>query len=297
MINHLFQRNGVSVDMLRLDALHSWAPGNKWFKLQLNMVAAKQAGARTLLSFGGAYSNHLHALAAVTSCQDISAVGLVRADINAVLTPTLQDTVGWGMKLHCLSRSDYRRRHDPIFVCDLMAQYPYSFLIPEGGANLLGAQGCRDIVDLIPECGRNYDTIVLACGTGTTLAGMSVKVAEGVKLLGVAVMKAEAFLARDIELMLTGLGGDRGNWSLEHRFHGGGYARMSTEIMSCLLAFEAEHNILLDPVYTAKMLFAVNEMLGNNEFVAGSRLLLVHTGGVQGRRGFTELIRPSGPAQ
>ncbi len=290
LIQQVFVKEGVTLDVLRLDKLNALAPGNKWFKLVLNLAAARAAGAQTILSFGGAFSNHLHAMAAIAHSQGLAAVACVRADAEQALTPTLQDVVAWGVDLHFLSRSEYRRRHDPSFVAEILSQYKQPYLIPEGGANVLGAQGCGEVAALIPEGGREYDVVALACGTGTTLAGLSARLADGVKLLGIPVLKAEAYMAADIQRMQLALGHHRRNWTLDHRFHGGGYARLSADLRDFILAFEARRGIPLDPVYTAKMMYAVTSMIDKCEFPAGFRVLAIHTGGLQGRRGYPELI-------
>ncbi|WP_295871257.1 1-aminocyclopropane-1-carboxylate deaminase/D-cysteine desulfhydrase [uncultured Zhongshania sp.] len=287
LIEYLFtSSSGVGVDILRLDSLEGPASGNKWFKLVLNIEAAEHAAADCILSFGGAYSNHLHALAAVGFSKGFATIGCVRADPSSGLTPTLQDAKRWGMSLHYLSRSEYRRRHDQDFISELQAQYPSAYIVPEGGGNTLGAKGCAGIVDLIPNAGRDYAAIVLACGTGTTLVGIASKVAEGVSVIGVPVLKAEKFMASDITAMFQSLKGDRGNWRLDHRFHGGAYARLPEQMAQYMREFELEYGVYLDPIYTAKAAYALQCMVENNEFAAGSRVLLVHTGGLQGRRGF-----------
>jgi len=290
LIHRVFVKRAVTVDILRLDKIHALAPGNKWFKLALNLSAAKAAGAETLLSFGGAFSNHLHALAAIAQDQGLAAVACVRADSGCDLSPTLQDAVAWGMHLHFLSRSDYRRRHDAGFVAELASQYKRPYLIPEGGANLLGAQGCRGIVELIPGRGQDYHAVVLACGTGTTLAGVSAQIADGVQLIGIPVLKAEAYMAADIQRLQLALDHHRSNWSLDHRFHGGAYARLSAPLQEFMQGFEARYGIGLDPVYTAKMAYAVDCMINNGEFAEGARVLLIHSGGLQGRRGYPQLL-------
>jgi 1-aminocyclopropane-1-carboxylate deaminase len=287
MIQNLYtSANGVEVDILRLDTIDSLAPGNKWFKLVPNLVAARHANATRLISFGGAYSNHLHALAALGHVKGFETIGCVRADRGDPLTPTLLDAKSWGMTLHYLSRSDYRRRNEREFITEILAQYPNSYLIPEGGANKIGAGGCGKIVDLIPNRGSDYTALVLACGTGTTLAGIASMIADGVRVIGVPVLKAEKFMARDISAMLAVLGADRDNWQLDHRFYGGAYARLPQAVVEHMQTFECHNGILLDPVYTAKASYAVQSMINNQEFPTGSRILLVHTGGLQGRRGF-----------
>ncbi|MEX1669190.1 1-aminocyclopropane-1-carboxylate deaminase/D-cysteine desulfhydrase [Zhongshania guokunii] len=293
LIEPLYCRDGVAVDILRLDKFDALAPGNKWFKLAPNLAAAQQMGCETLVSFGGAYSNHLHALAAVGKACGLATVGCVRADEGVALSPTLQDAEAWGMRLHYLSRTDYRRRHDPQFVAEILAQYEQPFLIPEGGANSLGAEGCAAIAELIPNFGRDYGAVVVACGTGTTLAGLAAKVVDSVQLIGIPVLKAEAYMAGDISKLLTTMGSERRNWRLDFRFHGGAYARLSDELRNYMLGFEAEHGVVLDPVYTAKMMWGLEHMLQQGEFAEGSRVLAVHSGGLQGRRGFPSLLKAS----
>jgi 1-aminocyclopropane-1-carboxylate deaminase len=291
LIESVFERNGVNVDVLRLDKLNTLAPGNKWFNLNLNLTEARRLGAETLLSFGGAFSNHLHALAAVAQYEDLAAVACVRADPDRELSPSLQDAKAWGMHLHFLSRSEYRRRHDPGFVSEILAQYPRPYLIPEGGSNLLGAQGCCDIAELIPACGREYDAVLLACGTGTTLAGVSARLADGLRLIGIPVLKAEAYMAADIQQMQLGLAHYRQNWALDYRFHCGGYARLPEFLRKFMVDFEQAYDLELDPVYTAKMMYGLCCMIDDGEFGKGARVLAIHTGGLQGRRGYPELTR------
>lgn len=292
LIQHIYVKRGVSLDVLRLDWLNAAAPGNKWFKLERNIAAAKNANAKTVVSFGGAFSNHLHALAAIAKDQGFAAVACVRADCENELTPTLRDAVAWGMKLHYLSRGEYRRRHDPAFVAELVSAYKRPYVIPEGGANVLGAEGCRDIAELIPDYGRQYAVVVVACGTGTTLAGLSAGLADGVKLIGIPVLKAESFMAADIRRLQLALGHDRVNWELDHRFHGH-YAHLPAQLCEFILAFEAVYGIALDPVYTGKMMYAVDNMINSSEFAPGTRVLVVHTGGLQGRRGYPALFTAS----
>lgn len=287
MIQHLYtSAQNVAVDVLRLDLHHELASGNKWFKLLPNLSTARRQGKTRVISFGGAYSNHLHALAAVGRAEGIETIACVRADVDAELSPTLLDAVGWGMALHFLSRSEYRRRHDAEFIAELAAEYPNSYVIPEGGANVLGAGGCGAIVDLLPDSGRDYTAVVLACGTGTSLAGVASKIAAGVSVIGIPVLKAEKFMAEDICALLAELGGDRNNWRLDHRFHGGAYARLPSHMAEYMQQFEQQYGVLLDPVYTAKASYALQYMVDNREFDEGSKVLLIHTGGLQGRRGY-----------
>ncbi len=290
MAEPLVQPLSKGVDVLRLDRCHGLAPGNKWFKLRRNIATATAQGASQLLSFGGAHSNHLHALAALGLELGWPTAAFIRADA-AQSTPCMDDLQRWGMQLHRLSRSEYRRRHDPVFVESLLQDFENPYLIPEGGGNLDGAQGCAEIAELLPRRGADYALIMIACGTGTTLAGLAAGVADGVQLLGVPVLKAEAFMAGDIRRLILQLGADRGNWRLDHRFVDRGFGRLSEGLVDFIRGFESRHGLPLDPVYTAKLFYAVETMAAAGELADYSRILVVHSGGLQGRRGYPELFR------
>lgn len=284
--------DGPPVDVLRLDRCNALAPGNKWFKLAFNIARAKACGAEQLVSFGGAYSNHLHALAAWGYHHKWPTAAFIRADI-AQQTPCIADIERWGMRLFRLSRSDYRRRHDPDFVAECLAALHRPYLIPEGGANKEGARGCRGIVDLIPNRARAYSLIMLACGTGTTLAGLAAAVTETTRVLGVPVLKAEAYMERDISRRIAELGVERGNWALDHRFGGRGFGRLDSELIAFIQDFERRTALPLDPVYTAKLCQAFDTLYRRGELSGESRILLLHSGGLQGRRGYPEVFTDS----
>ena len=278
---------GVDIDVLRLDLGNELAPGNKAFKLAPNIEAARRLGAETLVSFGGAWSNHLHALAAVANKQGYSSVAYVRGELAD--TAMLNDVQRWGMTLRFLSRSDYRRRFEPDFQAALVADIRRPYLIPEGGANALGASGCADILGLVPA-GREYDQVYVACGTGTTLAGLIGAYTGRGELVGVPVLRGESFLASDIDRALAELGGRSCRWRLDHRFHCGGYAKVPSDLLHFIREFEERFAILLDPIYTGKLFRAIWTMLIQGELAEGRRILVIHTGGLQGRRGFPELF-------
>ena len=281
-----------SVDMLRLDQYDALAPGNKWFKLRENIAMARQQGARQLVSFGGAHSNHLHALAAWGYSNHWPTAAFIRADADQQ-TPCMDDLQRWGMHLTRLSRSEYRHRHEAEYIADLLASLDRPYFIPEGGANALGAAGCADIAGLLPGLGAKYSQVVLACGTGATLAGLASAVADSSRIVGIPVFKTQSFLDDDVTRMTRALGAMRNNWSLDYRFAGRGFGRLSDELSEFILRFEAEHGVPLDPVYTAKLCFAVDYMHRQGELQEESRVLIIHTGGLQGRRGFPTLFSRS----
>ncbi|WP_047011860.1 1-aminocyclopropane-1-carboxylate deaminase/D-cysteine desulfhydrase [Spongiibacter sp. IMCC21906] len=281
------QIEGRSVDVLRLDRHHGQAPGNKWFKLNHNLGDARQLSARTLASFGGAWSNHLHALAIIAAETGFASVGWVRAD--GLETAMLQDAQQAGMQLVFLSRSEYRRRHDPGFVAELLGDIDAPFYIPEGGGNLAGVQGCGDILKLLPNAGADYDEIMLACGTGTTLAGLVAAYQGRGCITGVPVLKAEKFMAAEVNKLLAQLPVSSCQWRLDHRFHCGGYAKLPDYLRCFIQQFESKQSIPLEPVYTAKVFYAAQQRIRAGEFAPEEKLLLIHTGGLQGRRGFPDL--------
>lgn len=282
------QFEGRRVDVLRLDRHHGQAPGNKWFKLSHNLRDARQVSARTLASFGGAWSNHLHALAAMAAGEGFASIGWVRAD--SAETAMLQDVLQVGMQLVFLNRSEYRRRHDPDFVTELLRDIDAPFYIPEGGGNLAGVQGCRDILKLLPDVGADYDEIMLACGTGTTLAGLAAAYQGRAYITGVPVLKAENFMAAEIGRLLTQLPFHSRQWRLDYRFHCGGYAQVPDYLRRFIQQFESSQRIPLEPVYTAKLFYAVQQRILAGELGPETKLLLIHTGGLQGRRGFPGLF-------
>lgn len=284
---------GVSLDVLRLDQLDPVISGNKWYKLKHNLIAAQQGGKSTILSFGGAWSNHIHALAAAGHRFGMPTIGVIRGEPGESLSATLTDAVNWGMQLHYLSRSDYRRKNEAGFVNHLFHQFGLSaqdvHVVPEGGSNLSGVQGCREILAAGGISSGSYDEIWLACGTGATLSGVALAAAKEMpqtQVTGVAVLKGGDFLRGDIHYYTRQA---LANWTLLTDYHHGGYARTTRALLSFIKSFEQETAIPLDPVYTGKVMFALwhslTENLKQGLPCRGRRLLMVHTGGLQGRRG------------
>jgi 1-aminocyclopropane-1-carboxylate deaminase len=285
----LITQAGISVDVLRLDLIDPVLNGNKPFKLIDNLAQAKAQGHRRVLSFGGAWSNHIHAMAEAGYREGLETVAVIRGDDPAAQnTATLDFAVARGMRLIRVSRADYRRRHEPEFLVQLQDQHGPFYLIPEGGANAAGVKGCQQLAGLIRRSAPHWpDEIALACGTGATLAGLVAGLhvqATPALVRGVAVLKGADFLHQDIrrwlpaELVM-------GNWALETAFHFGGYACYPAPLREFVSDFESRHGMLLDPVYTAKLFAAVYQRVQDGCYRAGTRLLLVHSGGLQGRAG------------
>lgn len=275
----------AAVSVLRLDLCDGNAPGNKWFKLQGNITEARQRGINTLVSFGGAWSNHLHALAATGQALGLRTIGIVRGEEPHNPSPMLQDANAWGMELIYVSRQEFRMREEKAYIDKLQSRFDPCLVIPEGGANLAGVEGCEAIGKLLVEEGCGGSTVVLPVGTGTTLSGIArgLGASSDANLVGVSVLKG----AHDLDERVAGFtGSDCANWQILHEHHCGGYARVSPALREFILEFQAVHNIPLDPVYTGKAMFAVHQLRATGQWSENQPVVLIHTGGLQGRRGF-----------
>jgi 1-aminocyclopropane-1-carboxylate deaminase len=279
----------VSLQVLRLDQNCLQLSGNKYFKLKYNLLQARQQGCSRVMSFGGAYSNHIHALAQAGKHYGLKMIGVIRGERIEPLNPTLADAVDAGMQLHFVSRKTYARRYDGDFHQALIKQFGDAYLIPEGGNNVLGAKGCSEIIDYLPET-DSYDVVALPCGTGNTLAGIAAALPKGKKALGFAVLKAAQFLNQDVAKVLSDLSKSTvDNWSIEHRFHGGGYAKCDQELARFVMEF-SERFFSIEPVYTGKLFWGLMQMITAGEFAPNTRIVAIHTGGLQGLRGMQPML-------
>jgi len=283
---------GVDVAILRLDLIDPLISGNKWFKLTHHLVAAKKAGAEGLISLGGAHSNHLHALAAAGKRFGFATVGLLRG--HPVETPTVRDLQAFGMELHWLGYAGYRARHDPDFWLPWRERYPQLHPVPEGGGGLDGALGCADIVlqarQQLAELGWDeYDGWWLACGTGTTLAGLVLAENGHRHVYGAMAVPEGHGVAENVATILGAQAGC--GYELLHASRGG-FAQADSELMAFITASEEASGVPLEPLYTAKALLALQEGVVKGRFAKGTRLIFIHTGGLQGKRAMTS-DRPS----
>lgn len=277
----LLERAGVQLLIKRLDQVHPAISGNKWYKLKYNLQAARDQGHDTLLSFGGAWSNHIHALAAAGHAGGFRTHGVIRGDEPRSLTPTLRFARDKGMVLHHVSRGAYRHRHTAAFIAALRAELGEFYLIPEGGSNALAVQGCAEI---IAEIDQPFDVIACACGTGGTLAGLVAGLGGRRRALGVAVLKGAGFLYDAVRAWLPAA---YDNWHIDLDYHCGGYARTTPELLEFLHRFETRHAIPLEQVYTAKLFYALFDRAARGGFDRGTTVMAVHSGGLQGRAGLT----------
>ena len=272
---------GISADMLRLDALHAQVSGNKWFKLKYNIEAALAEGKNTIVTFGGAWSNHLAATAAACNLVGLRSIGLVRGDAHVALSATLELAQANGMQLQFLTRHDYREAG----TTDWGSRFPDAWVIPEGGHNALGVKGCAEILQSAPTW--YYTHIICAGGTGTTLAGLINSAAGHHQVIGIPILKNAGWMEDAIRALLqpTAIAG----WQLFTQYHGGGYAKTTPALFAFINDFYAQTGIPLDIIYTGKMAMAFRELAVDGHFPEGSRVLLIHTGGLQGN-----LSLPSG---
>lgn len=285
----VFKQAGVQLELLRLDLVHPLISGNKWFKLKYALQAFQLSDCQRILSFGGAWSNHIHALAYAGFEQGIETVGVIRGERAAQLSPTLVDAERWGMRLEFVSRGQYRDKSDAEFVARLRNKYGDFYSLPEGGSGEWVIAGCREIISLFDAAA--YDLICCACGTGGTLAGLIAGKPEGATLLGVSALKGGDFLYADIRELLAAAGiDDPGGWSLALDCHEGGYAKVSSRLAAAMQYFTQHSGIGLEPVYTGKALLALLQKLERGEFARGDRVMLVHTGGMQGLRGMKQTL-------
>ncbi len=278
----------VSLDILRLDLLHPEISGNKWFKLKNHLLPAFENGFRSVLSFGGAWSNHIHALAAAGKHLGFPTIGVIRGERPERLSLTLQDAERWGMHLHFVTRKEYREKSTPAFQKSLLKTLGLDdsqvCIVPEGGAGPLGVKGCEEILSAGGIDENNYEQIWLAAGTGATSAGVIRSKASQTFVQCVAVLKGADWMKEDIAIELQSLQkSPQNNWEVDTQSHCGGYAKKTPELLHFIDSFYQEASIPLDPVYTGKMLFALyNKVLAGS--MENTRVLALHTGGLQGAR-------------
>jgi 1-aminocyclopropane-1-carboxylate deaminase len=267
---------GVRLLLKRDDLIHPELPGNKWRKLKYNLEAARTAGATTLLTFGGAYSNHIRAAAAAGALFGFETVGVIRGEAHDSLNPSLRFAVDRGMRLTYLDRQTYRRKTEPEVVDGLRERFGDFYLLPEGGSNALAVRGCAELVEEIAE---DFDVVSCAVGTGGTLAGLAAGLAPHQQALGFASLQGGDFLSDDVAaLQRAALGEPTQNWRIETGYHFGGYARSKPELVAFIDDFESRHGLRLDRIYVAKMMYGVYDLVARGRFATGTKIVAVVTG-------------------
>ncbi|KPC05300.1 1-aminocyclopropane-1-carboxylate deaminase/D-cysteine desulfhydrase [Pseudomonas syringae] len=288
------QHAGVEVAMLRLDRIDTLISGNKWFKLSDHLKQAVTVGAQGVISLGGAHSNHLHALAAAGKRFGFPTVGLLRG--HAQQTPTVLDLQAFGMQLHWLGYTGYRARHAADFWQPWQARYPELYPIVEGGGRLAGALGCARLREMVDsQLGQmdwdDYHGWWLAAGTGTTVAGLLLAEAGAHPVYGAMAVPDDHGIAENIMAVLGEAAGSQEKAASELPAacvlldaSRGGFARTDPALLDFIASSEVQGGVLLEPLYTGKALLALHDEVLAGRFEPGTRLVFVHTGGLQGRR-------------
>ncbi len=275
---------------IKRDDLLAWAPddpfcGNKWRKLKHNLLAARSARKETLLTFGGPYSNHIAATASAGRHLGFRTIGVIRGEL--VDNPTLQRAREDGMEFHFMDRDTYRKKDTAAVKLELENRFGSHYLLPEGGTNALALQGCAELgEELLEQVEKEPHFVAVASGTGGTLAGLITSLSMHCQLYGVSALKGY-FMEEQVEGILRRYAHDTfGGWLINEDYHHGGFAKTSPELLAYMASFEEEFGIRLDPLYTGKLFYALDQLIENEYFPRGSSMVVIHTGGLQGWNGF-----------
>lgn len=272
--------NNVQLSVLRLDEMHTVVSGNKWFKLKYYLAEALAANSGAIGSFGGAYSNHIVAVAYACKTAGIKSVGIIRGEQPPALSDTLQDAKDYGMELHFVNRTAYR---DPQSI---QQHFKNIYWINEGGYGINGAKGAADILSYAKDQ-NNYSHIFCAVGTGTMMAGIVQSAAIYQHIIGISIMKGNFALAEKVNNLLDEASRNK-TFHIVHDYHFGGYAKHPPELLHFINEIWLQYHLPTDIVYTAKTFYAVRQMVLNNTIPAGSNVLMIHSGGLQGNRSLSD---------
>ena len=278
------EERNIEVFIKREDLIHPFVSGNKFRKLKYNLLQAKKENHTTLLTFGGAFSNHIAAVAMAGKLEGFQTIGIIRGDELAHKiedNPTLKFANENGMQFEFVSRAAYSKKTDIDFLEALKSKFGSFYLIPEGGTNALAVKGCEEILTK-EDAVFNY--VCCAVGTGGTISGLINSALPNQKILGFPALKGD-FLQNEIRNFAQ-----HDNWQLIADYHFGGYGKITQELVVFLNQFSEKTKILLDPIYTGKMVFGVIDLIQNNYFSNNSKILIIHTGGLQGIAGMNQLL-------
>lgn len=286
----ILSEKGIVLYVKREDLLHPFISGNKYRKLKYNIQEAKSLGKQCLLTFGGAYSNHILATAAAGKEYGFKTVGVIRGeelgvDLQKTLekNPTLAKAHEFEMEFLFVSRADYQQKNEPDFLENLLSKFTNSYILPEGGTNRLAIKGCEEILS---EKDKEFTHITCAMGTGGTVTGIINSSCKHQQVMVFPALKGNWIVDE-----INSLKPSKENWKVIGDYHFGGYGKVSDELVTFINQFKKQNNILLDPVYTGKMLFGVLDLIKKNQFKKGSRILAIHTGGLQGIAGMNLLLQ------
>jgi 1-aminocyclopropane-1-carboxylate deaminase len=276
--NPSFQQKKITLSVLRLDKIHPEVSGNKLFKLHYFLQAAMESSCKTIITFGGAFSNHLVATAYACKANDLQCVGIVRGEKPTQLSATLQNCINYGMQLRFISREMYAKKETKHFLADIEKQFEGCIIIPEGGYHPLGAKGATTIYNLIEK--NNFTHICTAAGTATTLAGLLLNVQEQ-QIITVPVLKGFTDIMERLQFLGEGYC-KTNKLTVFNEYHFGGYAKKTPDLLHFMNILWQQHQLPTDFVYTAKLFYAIFDKINNNYFDPNSNILCLHTGGLQG---------------
>lgn len=276
----------VRLFVKRDDLIHPQFGGNKWRKQKYNLIHAREKQFDTLLTFGGAWSNHIYATAAAARYFGFNSIGIIRGEQHTPLNATLSFAKACGMQLHYVSRSEYRKKHEAQYLQKLKQRFGEVYILPEGGSNALALKGCKEIVDEINrEIDRPFDVICCTSGTGATLAGLVTALKPEQSAIGFSALKGGEFLNDEVRNFLSDRH-QKTNWHIETAWHFGGYAKVDDALIHFMRQFKSEYDFALDAVYTGKMFYGLFQLIENRTFRPGTSIVAVHSGGLQGNKGF-----------
>lgn len=275
--NHVF----IKPDYLN----HKHVSGNKKRKLKYNLLEAKIVQKNTLLTFGGAFSNHIAAVAYAGYEHGFKTIGIIRGEElhhSKQLNATLSFAKQCGMQFKFVSRASYKNKMATEFVTQLEDEFGDFYLIPEGGTNPLAVKGCEEILD---DIDKTFDYVCCPVGTGGTISGLINSSAQHQKIIGFPALKGD-FLSKEITKFAT-----KTNWELVSKYHFGGYAKVNKDLIQFINQFKATHNVPLDPIYTGKMMYGIYDLISKGYFKKNSKILAIHTGGLQGIEGMNVKLK------
>ncbi|MEB2776211.1 pyridoxal-phosphate dependent enzyme [Algoriphagus sp. D3-2-R+10] len=282
----ILEKKGIEFAIKRLDLVHLEVSGNKFFKLKYNLENAKNERKNKILTFGGAFSNHIYATAEAVKAENLEAIGIIRGERTEPLNATLSHAERLGMHLHFIDRNSYRNKTAPEFLASLAEKFGEYYLIPEGGTNELAIKGTKEILDMEDQ---SFSHICSSIGTGGTFSGLYSSLSEHQKLVGFSSLKGE-FIHKEIaDLSTTYQLSSKGSYEIFTNYHFGGYAKHTQELIGFIWWFYENFDIVLDPIYTGKMAFGIWDLIQKDYLSEGSKILMIHSGGLQGNTGFTEM--------
>lgn len=295
-VNHpVFEEAGITCFMKREDQIHPIISGNKWRKLKYNVAHLKRVKKRGFITFGGAFSNHLAASAFAAKKEGLQMVAVVRGDEQRA-NATLNFVQSCGAEVKRVSRQEYAKKEDDDFLAMLRRQYPNLEIIPEGGANVYGVRGCTEILH---EVTQPFDVVACPMGSATTFAGLVLSGKHDVEFMGFPAIKGGNYLSGVVDNFVAQARTKpwlpasfiAPQWQLQTDYHFGGFGKISPQLVAFMNTFWAETNIPLDPIYTAKMMYGLIDLAKRRKFKSGTRLLVLHTGGLQGIKGMNVRLR------